>query len=179
MALVKCGECGHEISEAAAACPNCGAPRSPQKRRDVTSTVARWLVIIFVIVPVGIAIFRSVSDDQTSEGAARPSAAVSESEGHECHVSDIGLDKLAEHTNEYAVTVTGRILNNCSMPVGVQLKITLYDKTGAVLAVSDPWPASTNNIPAKTAFAFEALFLETKGMAKYDVRVVRVNSWEH
>ena len=26
MALIKCGECGHEVSERASACPNCGCP---------------------------------------------------------------------------------------------------------------------------------------------------------
>ena len=30
MALVKCLECGHQISDKASSCPSCGAPISPQ-----------------------------------------------------------------------------------------------------------------------------------------------------
>jgi hypothetical protein len=39
MALIKCSECGKEVSDRASACPNCGAPPSgvnPRQRRDNT-----------------------------------------------------------------------------------------------------------------------------------------------
>ena len=35
MALIRCPECGHEISDAAAACPNCGFPLDRLKNADV------------------------------------------------------------------------------------------------------------------------------------------------
>ena len=39
MALIKCPECGKEISDKAASCPNCGFPisetKAPQKEREV------------------------------------------------------------------------------------------------------------------------------------------------
>lgn len=31
MALIKCPECGKEVSSGATSCPNCGHPISPQK----------------------------------------------------------------------------------------------------------------------------------------------------
>ena len=37
MALIKCSECGNEVSDKATACPNCGAPPSSghaRQRRD-------------------------------------------------------------------------------------------------------------------------------------------------
>ena len=43
MALVKCKECGHEISKKAEICPNCGA-----KRKKGTS-LATWFVLILII----------------------------------------------------------------------------------------------------------------------------------
>ena len=39
MALIKCSECGKEVSDRASACPNCGAPPSgvnTRQRRDNT-----------------------------------------------------------------------------------------------------------------------------------------------
>ena len=33
MALIKCSECGKEISDQASACPNCGSPTAFQKKR--------------------------------------------------------------------------------------------------------------------------------------------------
>ena len=39
------------------------------------------------------------------------------------------------------------LTNHCSEPVGVEIKITAYDKSGNPVAARDLWPASTNNIP--------------------------------
>ncbi len=45
MALIKCSECGKEVSDKAPACPNCGAPigsdRSPQRRDKIPVRVVR------------------------------------------------------------------------------------------------------------------------------------------
>ena len=35
MALIKCPECGKEISDKAAACPNCGCPASEFNKTEV------------------------------------------------------------------------------------------------------------------------------------------------
>ena len=46
MAMIKCPECGKEISSKAEACPNCGMPiRGRQKKEP--SSVAKILKIIF------------------------------------------------------------------------------------------------------------------------------------
>lgn len=37
MALIKCSECGHDVSDKAAACPSCGAPISAQLRDHTLS----------------------------------------------------------------------------------------------------------------------------------------------
>ena len=41
MALIKCYECGKEISDAAPACPSCGAPKkeAPKKHHYITSPI--------------------------------------------------------------------------------------------------------------------------------------------
>lgn len=42
MALIKCKECGHQVSKKATACPNCGAPNKQKK-----APIFEWLVAIF------------------------------------------------------------------------------------------------------------------------------------
>jgi RNA polymerase subunit RPABC4/transcription elongation factor Spt4 len=46
MALVKCKECGEDVSTKAKTCPNCGA-KTPQK-----TSLFTWLVLVFIIVVV-------------------------------------------------------------------------------------------------------------------------------
>ena len=66
MALIKCSECGHEVSDRATACPNCGCPiagETPEPQNDVIEaepiyyeeeeTSNKWLyVIIGVLVAI-------------------------------------------------------------------------------------------------------------------------------
>lgn len=56
MALIKCPECGHDVSSAAASCPQCGAPILPQESHALsqlgevkTNYVGGCLAIIFGI----------------------------------------------------------------------------------------------------------------------------------
>ena len=60
MALMKCRECGHEISSEAASCPRCGAPK-PQKKSSIEGSVQAILGIIFVTFLV-LMVVRACSD---------------------------------------------------------------------------------------------------------------------
>jgi hypothetical protein len=51
MALVKCGECNHDVSTFADKCPNCGAP--PAKQMDKGSKISLGVLIVGVILGVG------------------------------------------------------------------------------------------------------------------------------
>ncbi len=68
MALVKCKECGHEISTKAKACPNCGAVR----KRSIFRRLIRYSLIGFVslIVIGGVVEAIKVSNMTTEEKAA-------------------------------------------------------------------------------------------------------------
>jgi len=53
MAIIKCEECGKEVSTKAASCPHCGAPQSsykptPAPRTSSTGTVIKTTVIVVV-----------------------------------------------------------------------------------------------------------------------------------
>ena len=47
MAMIKCPECGKEISNMASACPNCGRPIRNYSKKTGPSLVTRILKIIF------------------------------------------------------------------------------------------------------------------------------------
>ena len=38
MALIKCTECGHDVSDKASVCPNCGCPIEKEHLSEVTKT---------------------------------------------------------------------------------------------------------------------------------------------
>ena len=55
MALIKCKDCGHEVSKEAKTCPNCGAPTTQKRKTESATSVARIILMvlaIFSIVPV-------------------------------------------------------------------------------------------------------------------------------
>lgn len=65
MAMIKCSECGKEISDKAEKCPNCGCPinqtgekkevKKPEKKRNSTlSTVSAFLALFTCTSPIGI-----------------------------------------------------------------------------------------------------------------------------
>jgi len=74
MALIKCKECGREISSKSAACPGCGAPVKAK-----TNFAAGCLALVGIVVLIGI--FSSVSQKHPSTspgGSPRPSATPTE-----------------------------------------------------------------------------------------------------
>lgn len=59
MALIKCKECGKEISSDATACPDCGKPINPPKSKSVSGIVIKVIltlialgVLVFVVIPL-------------------------------------------------------------------------------------------------------------------------------
>lgn len=45
MALIKCPECGHEVSDEALSCPNCG---HPLKSRTENTSILKQILVYFV-----------------------------------------------------------------------------------------------------------------------------------
>jgi hypothetical protein len=107
--------------------------------------------------------------------AAMPIAASAASLG--CKVKDIALDRLS-HRVEGAVThVSGRIVSNCAQSTGVHLRVSVFDKSGSVLAVQDLWPASVKNIPPRGIFPFSASIRGVPNVAKFSVEILETKVW--
>jgi len=70
VALEKCSECGKEISSLAAACPSCGAPRTPAVTKRPRSRWVWWLIAI-----IGVAVVIELigsAENGTDTAAKRP-----------------------------------------------------------------------------------------------------------
>ncbi|WP_352284177.1 hypothetical protein [Pseudoalteromonas sp. Q18-MNA-CIBAN-0097] len=89
MALVKCKECGEEVSNKAKSCPKCGA-KAPKKTSLLT-----WLVLILIILGVYVS-------GQSTDRTAKPPSKVSSSEKNET----IKSEKVKKVTPPKPVWVT-------------------------------------------------------------------------
>lgn len=71
------------------------------------------------------------------------------------------------------------VLNNgCQTPVGVQVKITVYNESGAPMATDELWPASTRNIPpGDYTFSIDQWIDYQPGMARFELQPVDVREW--
>lgn len=59
MALIKCKECGREISDAAANCPYCGAPVKPIKPAPSNTKTYMIIAIIVGVISLSISLINS------------------------------------------------------------------------------------------------------------------------
>lgn len=156
MALTTCKDCKRAVSTSAKACPNCGAPI---KSRGTISSIARWFVILFLIIPVGIAIFIAVNRTQVADEFAPQ--VVAETRAQEsryfakaCSVSDIEIKSIRARFVDECSTApciylkgVAVLTNKCADPIGVQIKITGYNASREPMATNELWPASVGNIP--------------------------------
>jgi uncharacterized membrane protein YvbJ len=52
MALIKCKECGHDVSTTAKTCPNCGAPTAKARQTDTSTSVARIILMVLAVISI-------------------------------------------------------------------------------------------------------------------------------
>lgn len=63
MALIKCKECGKEISTSATACPHCGNPALAKKVEKVGISIIKFGLGVMVLIPfilIGIIIIATI-----------------------------------------------------------------------------------------------------------------------
>lgn len=94
-----------------------------------------------------------------------------------CSTSQIAVDKIQGRMDGDRLRFVGRVTNNCSVPTGPQLKVTVYNKQGDILTVYDFWPASINNIAPGQAYPFEASATRASGLHKFEIMVISTKSW--
>ena len=188
MALTTCKDCKKSVSTSAKTCPHCGAPI---KGRGVISSLARWFVILLVIVPVGIAIFIAVNRTQDAEEPASQVSAQDEARSpgfvaKACSLSDIEIKSIRarfvdECSRSPCIYLKGVavLTNKCADPIGVQVKITAYDASRNPMATNELWPASVGNIPpGDYTFSIDQWLDYEPGMKAVEVAPVRVHTFD-
>ena len=68
MALIKCRECGKDVSSKAVACPGCGAPPSPRAKQQQVSPLVSLIIITVVI---GVVVSMCTSSVNKEAGCAK------------------------------------------------------------------------------------------------------------
>ncbi|MDY4027897.1 MAG: zinc ribbon domain-containing protein [Butyrivibrio crossotus] len=82
MALIKCPECGKEVSSSAKSCPNCGHPISPSTEKVVEKTVVKEkkkrgclsTILLFIVIIAVIGALASGGKDSKNESNSESSA---------------------------------------------------------------------------------------------------------
>jgi hypothetical protein len=104
--------------------------------------------------------------------AAKPSAKPSS-----CRPSDFAFEQLKSRQGHGHVYIVGRVVNNCDRETGVQIKIAIVNHAGAVLRVSDFWPASTDNIPPHSGWPFQTEMEGDESFDRFQVTIIDVKRW--
>lgn len=102
-----------------------------------------------------------------------------------CNVADIGIKSFkAKFVNEcrrspcFYMKGVAVLTNRCAEPVGVQIKITAYDKGGAPVATRDLWPASVKNIsPGDYTFSIDQWLDYDPEIKRFDLVPINVKRW--
>ncbi len=70
------------------------------------------------------------------------------------------------------------LTNRCAEAVGVEIKITAFDKAGSPMATRDLWPASISNIPpGDYTFSLDQWLEYGRGMASFTIEPISVKRW--
>lgn len=70
MALIKCPECGREVSDKATSCPNCGYEINKSNGEQSTKSNKKWIVIlicVFAVIACGVGAWWFLGSDETSK----------------------------------------------------------------------------------------------------------------
>jgi len=144
MSLVKCKECGKEVSNKAKTCPNCGA-----KVKAGFSIIKALGAIVFGL--VAIAFFNS--ENSTNSGTGSSSAIAASSK-------ELTATDVAFKSAQFGRVVTGKVANTTKKKLGyVQVEINLYDKNGSQVGST---LANVNNLEPGVTWNFEAPVLEDR-----------------
>jgi hypothetical protein len=109
--------------------------------------------------------------------AAASTSPIPKAKPTSCRASDFAFDQLKSRHQHGHVYIAGRVVNNCNLETGVQIKISILDPTGGILRFSDFWPASTENIPPHSGFSFQAEMEGNDLFDRFQVTVIDVKRW--
>lgn len=94
MALVKCKECGAEVSTKATSCPKCGA-KPPKKTSIIT-----WMVLLFIVASVWLSATTDSPPASASSGVSGSRSAAADQELKQIAWMDRGKDMVLQRLKD-------------------------------------------------------------------------------
>lgn len=178
MALIKCSECGKEVSDSASSCPNCGFPVNKEVSNSANNSVKNdlkskkkpgclqgCLISISVLAAICIAGFVFIAVNGQKVWDASVSMVADSSDQKKDDLEVLSYDSITEGGLGY---VTGEIKNNTEKNYTyVQVEINMYkDETvlGSTLA-------NVNNLGPGETWKFKALITD-KECNRYTIKEV-------
>lgn len=162
MALIKCKECGNEISTKAEACPKCGAKiKSSGFGTRILKGIAIFFLGSFIL-----GIFASISNSVNgTPGAQNQAIGIPDPSSEDFTVSNLHIKNDGIGNGVIAGTITNNTSKSFSY---AQVEINLYDKSGAQVGST---LANVNNIEPNGKWKFEAPVFQDNA-ASYKVAAV-------
>lgn len=143
MSLIKCKECGKEVSNKAKTCPGCGA-----EIKNGLSAVQIVGGVFFGLIAIGF-----IASGSSNSGSSSTVAGYS---SKELQATDVSFTK-GQMGNRI---VTGQVENTSGKKLGyVQVEVNLYDKQGTQVGST---LANVNNLEPGVTWKFEAPVLEDR-----------------
>ena len=187
MAIIKCKECGKEVSTTAKSCPGCGAPTKKPSRALLLVAI---LGVMFLLAPLVseeadrlITIFAGPGTQAVQSEQPRSSQ---RQNPDTCDPSQMEILSFNERVETYGsrnqftrLKLLTEIGNGCSVAAGPQVQITVRDDAGNVIETANVWPHSVNNIPPGGTIAADlgSSVSYSDDNAAYEAHVISVREW--
>ena len=151
MALLKCGECGRDVSSKAAACPNCGARPSVPKSSRLKTLFIVFLVVV-ALAFINAKVFGPRGAPSQTPSSSQPTSASQSSSPPTAPIAVAGgLDKLAAHIRKDSANRP-----TIDAPTGVRnwtyrdiINMSLRVATKRLTVSTNWFPKETNSEPAR------------------------------
>lgn len=77
------------------------------------------------------------------------------------------------------LALTGELQNHCAEPAGAMLKVTAHNAEGRVIATTQGWPASVQNIAPGSRFPFDLgpLMHYDAAISRFEVLIIDARTW--
>lgn len=179
-----CSKCGNTVDDQAAFCSACGNAIL-NKNAGQCSPIASipkgplsGCLPIFFIAIILLSALKGIASHPAPKSSSQIATNAMSSDDTSCSPNNIKIKGLTgvDEDGGYA-RITGVLINNCHEPMGVQLKITLFDKSGNVVDTEDEWPASISNIQPHIEYPFKRLISADRIWTKYSVVPIDVKRW--
>ncbi len=191
-----CPRCGTQNS--ATVCTSCGFPvpaiAEPQSQQNAQSPATPKPPVGLIIGIVGAAVAVLTFVAHMGSSSPMPSATEYGSGSNKrdtaaatktlttgdsgCTPSDFKIRGIHESQEYSYITIVGTIVSSCSEAAAPQIKVSLYDKKGALLDTDESWPLSVSNMAPHSSYEFKAMMREpTGGWQTYSVSVLSVRHW--